>query len=488
MSKQDTQEHRRELLTGLGLASLALLASPGARSTGGAARNEHVIVKVFLRGGCDGLNMVIPHGDAVYGEQYRNLRPRLAIPAPDDQSAAPEERSLELGGGFALHPSLQGLHEIFTNDDGDIAFVHAVGPMSPSRSHFSAQAMVERGWDGGDGPRTGWLGRYIEHMHGGTASLNTSAFRAVAIGGRMPVSLFGAGRANSMMTIDEFAIWLPSALDESQVIGKLEQHYATPGALDAATNDLIGGVRLMDEVRPTVAEPASGLYPEGNSFAGKLKEAAKIIKTGARLGTEVITLDIPGWDTHARQAGTLTTLLRELGDGLKAFYDDLKQAGLKHKVSTVVMSEFGRRVAENGSQGTDHGSGGCMLVLGGGVQGGVYYDRWLPLDPDAQAGQEDSGLIDIGGRRHRGDLMATLDYRDVLSEVIQHAAPNADLDAIFNAQRSPGSSPYQPTPVGLYQPGAAKVSPTPRADKDEGELVDDSQPSEALFRSGGGLL
>ncbi|MDW8299544.1 MAG: DUF1501 domain-containing protein [Anaerolineae bacterium] len=366
-----------------------------------------ILVVIFLRGGMDGLNAVVPYAE---GAAYYDARPTIAIaePSRDPHSA------IDLNGFFGLHPALRPLKALY--DDGALAIIHACGSPDPTRSHFDAMEYMERGTPGSKTTRTGWLSRHLESA----AWQNDSPFRAVGIGTMLPSSLRGEVSALALKSIADFhlggredqleamrqALARLYTVESDQPLGRsLLAAYAkeTFAVMDILANLNVG----------TYVPERDAKYPE-SEFGEGLKQIAVLIK--AEVGLEVACLDLGGWDTHEEQGGAegeQARLLAELAEGLAAFYADMGER--MSGVSVVVMSEFGRRVAENASHGTDHGHGNAMFVLGGGVIGGVYAD-WRGLGASA--------LVD-------GDLPITTDYRDVLASVLAERVLNPALDYIF---------------------------------------------------------
>jgi uncharacterized protein (DUF1501 family) len=355
---------RRAFLKMLASLPLALTGPPAGldptfRPRQGPARNN-LLVCLFLRGAADALNIIIPHGD----EAYYAARPTLAIPRPDDLRHPPGRRTLDLDGFFGLHPALSALYPFWQN--GQLAAIHAVGPATESRSHFVAMALLERGLNRPDGPASGWLGRHLATVDPG----HQTPFRAVSLGQTVARSLRGPVPVTTMTRVQ-----LP------------DERGGSPGAK----------------------------YPD-TAFGLDLRQAATLLK--AEVGLEVACLDLGGWDTHLAQGGSdglMARQLLDLAEGLAAFLTDL--AAQAEQVLVVVMSEFGRGLAENRGRGTDHGQAGLMLVLGGKVNGGRVHGLW----PGLAAGQQ------VGP----GGLAATTDYRDILAEIIQRGLGNPQLAAIF---------------------------------------------------------
>ncbi|MCC6602844.1 MAG: DUF1501 domain-containing protein [Anaerolineae bacterium] len=374
------------------------------------------LVCIFLRGGADGLNMIVPHGD----EAYYQHRPLIGIARPDDNKAV-NGRTVDLDGFFGLHPALAPLHDLYAA--GDLAFIHATGSPDETRSHFEAMDLMERGATE-NGDYTGWLARHLATLDSG----NSSSLRAIGVSDMLPASLTGAVSSTALQSIADYHL-----AGRSERVGQMTNLLQTlysqnQDMLTAAAQQTFASIEVLGKL-DTVGYVAGGRpYPE-TAFGQAMRLVAQLIK--AEVGVEVACVDVDGWDTHVAQGGAVGTMaanLAELADGLAAFYEDLPvQMG---SVTVVVMSEFGRRVQENGGLGTDHGHGSMMMTLGGGLNGGRVYARWPGLHDEQLVGP--------------GDLAVTTDYRDVLGEIIQKRLNNPLLPAIF-----PG---YTVTPLGLAVP------------------------------------
>jgi len=397
---------RRSFLksTGIGFLALGLPPSFLVRAAGAeqGGRGKALVV-IFQRGGMDGLNVVIPFKD----QAYYALRPTIAVKEP----AAGEERAIDLDGYFALHPALASLKTIY--DNGKLAIVHAAGSPDNSRSHFDSQDYMEIGTPGIKSTPDGWLNRYL-----GEKQASVSPFRGVAVSPQTPRMLAGAAPTLSMSSIEEFR------LRNVAMAPTLEKLYAN------ATDPLFrqGGKSLFDAMARLRAieskiPPSTATYPAGRFGVG-LKQIARLIK--ADVGLEIAFNEIEGWDTHVAEGGAtgqLANRLKELGDGLAAFYQDLGDR--VEDVVLVTMSEFGRTARENGNRGTDHGHANVMFVLGGRVRGGKVYGRWPGLAPE----------VLYEGR----DLDLTTDYRAVCGELLARHLAQRELGKIFPGFRSPSS-------------------------------------------------
>lgn len=359
------------------------------------------LVCIFLRGGADGLNIVVPYGD----DRYYAHRPTIAIPRPDDQRS--NGRTLPLDGFFGLHPALSPLLPIY--QAGHLTAVHATGSPDESRSHFEAMDLMERGAVVGD--YSGWLARHLMTLDTG----NQSALRAIGVGDMLPASLSGAVSATPLSSIAEYHLQgRPERVGEMQAV--LQAMYAQEGGgLTAVADQTFATLSILQQLNNAPYQPRGRAYPDAE-FGRALQTTAQLLR--ADVGVEVACLDFGGWDTHVAQGsveGVLARQLTTLAAGLAAFYEDLAD-GIG-RVTVVVMSEFGRRVAENGGLGTDHGHGNMMLLLGGGLVGGQVYARWPGLQPEQLTGP--------------GDLTITTDYRDVLGELLRRRLNNPALADVF---------------------------------------------------------
>ena len=372
-------------------------APPGVEPQG------DILVCVFQRGGMDGLNAVIPHGEP----EYYKRRPTLAIAEPESGS---DQTGIDLDGFFGLHPSLRPLKDLW--DDAGLAIIHAVGSPDPTHSHFDAMDYMERGTPGEKQIPTGWIGRHLQ-----TAPWqNESPFRAVGMGGVMQASLRGPIPVTTLQSIADFHL-AGRARDLEQIQRTLAGLYSFGGSLDAEAAETFSAIDLLAGLDVSNYTPANGAeYPE-TEYGQAMKQVAQLAK--AEIGLEVACVDIGGWDTHSAEGaleGDLPRLLDEFASGLAALYHDLGE--MRKRVTIVTMSEFGRRAYENGSRGTDHGHGNVMFVMGGNVNGGAVYGEW----PGMAEGQ-------LTGP---GDLEITTDFRDVLGEIAQKRLANADnLENIF---------------------------------------------------------
>jgi uncharacterized protein (DUF1501 family) len=403
---------RRDLIERAGtLAGAAALPSWMPRLAfrpAGAAQRGDVLVCVFQRGGMDGLSAVVPYQE----RGYYDRRPALAIRAPKTGDA---KSGLRLDDQFALNPAMTGLAGLWA--EGQLAVVHATGSPDDSRSHFDAMDAMERGTPGERSLSTGWIGRHLE----ATAERNGSPFRAVGMGDMLPLSLYGTVPAAALRSIAEFH--LNGDLDLAVYRARLGQLYSSGDWFDENALAAFEALEILERADPLQYRPENGAgYPD-SSFGQALQQVAQLIK--ADIGLEVACVDIGEWDTHAYQVwqgssdptdGQMFRLLGGFDAALTAFARDMGTRMENPGVTVVTMSEFGRRVAQNSANGTDHGHGNCMFVLSGGAVPGVHTE-WPGMEPENLSGGE--------------DLAVTIDYRDVLGEIVAKRLGNPFLSAIF---------------------------------------------------------
>jgi|APFre7841882724_1041349.scaffolds.fasta_scaffold02943_4 uncharacterized protein (DUF1501 family) len=392
---------RRGFFRTTGAAALPLLAPrlAFAQDSKAAAATDTLVV-VFQRGGMDALNAIVPHGDADY---YR-LRPTIGVPRPGSGTSA----ALDLDGYFGLNPALAPLLPLYQN--GRLAAVHATGFSLSSRSHFDCQDFMERAALLNAGVSNGWLNRYLE------LSGVTRTFEAVGVGAAVPYSLRGNAPVIGLRSFAEFALRTQSARVDA-IADTYARLYDSQTLLASSSRRALAALDELALANPGQYPVENGAAYPATTFGDQLKQVAQLVKAG--VGLRVASLDIGNWDHHDNLVAELAPLLDELGRGLAAFDTDLgtRMAG----VTLATMTEFGRRVQENASRGSDHGSGYGMLLMGGGVIGRNVYRNW-------------PGLAD--NQLYRGDLAITTDYRTVLSELIEKRMGGSDLARVF-----PGFTP-----------------------------------------------
>lgn len=391
-----------------------------AFATPGSGPVRDVLVCVFQRGGMDGLSAFIPYGD---GANYYDARPVIAVKAPGIDATS----ALDLGGGFGLHPSLAAFKTLY--DAGQLAVVRATGGVDPTRSHFDAMRFMEQGVPSDKSVSTGWIARHLQSA----ATQNTSPLRAVGFGPLVQASLRGSASVSALALESIADFHLNGRYDELaalraqlETLYKVNANPASSGLLDQQSKLVLETIDVLQTLNGVAYAPENGaLYPD-DDFAAQLKQAAQLIKAG--VGLEIACIDIGGWDTHETQGtngGYFSTLLATFANSIGAFCTDLGSA--MANVTVVTMSEFGRRVEENGSHGTDHGHGNVMFAMGGGVNGGRIYGPWPTLAPEA--------LND-------GDVDILTDQRHVLAELVSKRLVNSDASVFPN---------FAAQPLGLFR-------------------------------------
>jgi uncharacterized protein (DUF1501 family) len=344
-----------------GFVSRTAFAAPTADKSGA---KDTILVVVQLTGGNDGINTVIPFKDP----DYAKLRPTLKIPA---------DQVRKINDSIGLHPSLAGLAELL--EQQSLCVVQGVGYPNPSQSHFRSMDI----WQGATTAETiaeGWIGKALK------AIPQAPSFHLAANNETAPLALSGApARVPSLTSLADFQLRTidgtgKDAKDQRTLIEKTAQPAqagssgaGSPGLLDfvkrTAVNTYASSRRLQEiakNYQPKVP------YPEGG-LANRLKLAAQLID--ADLGARIFYVSIDGFDTHANQAAAHPGLLAQVSGAITAFYKDLAARGHKDRLLIMTFSEFGRRVFENGSRGTDHGSGAPMLLVGGKVHPGLVGDH-----------------------------------------------------------------------------------------------------------------
>lgn len=410
---------RRRFLQGIAAAGATGVATSvfgdAFRQTAyGAEPGGNVLVVVSLRGGIDGLGVVVPHGDPA----YYTARPTIAVPRAS--LLAQDEM-------FGLHPAMRPLEWLF--DAGELAAVHAVGLPVPNRSHFSAMEAVEDA-DPGSSARRGWINRMI--------GLDDRADPTEAIhltSSIVPTALSGPAPALAANRVEQVSLVGAEKRDEWSLRRRRQLDLMWRGGRGSAVHDAYrSAVRTVDVLAPVASTeytPAVS-YPRAwpaADLSDAMRDTAQLIK--ADVGTEVVSIDYGSWDMHSDYGtlewGEMQSMTAGFAAVLDAFLRDL--GPLRSRVTVVTISEFGRRTRENGNRGLDHGWGNMMLVAGGGVRGGRYYGTWPGLGSGEGADSVDA------------DLQVTTDYRSVLGEIITRRFPDRSIASVF-----PGLA-Y--SPVGL---------------------------------------
>ena len=393
------------------LRSLALETSPASQE------RQPTLVLLFLRGGADGLNLLVPHGEAAY---YR-LRPGIGIGRP-----AGEGTAIDLDGFFGLHPAASELESFFRA--GSAACLPALGSASNTRSHFEEQDRWETGVDASEVSTSGWLSRHLSTSRG------RGPLRALSLGQRLPRSLRGEVNAISVRGLDQLA-FPDTGGGNGSTLEALARAYAEDDARALPSGLTRAGhssLQALSELRAVLERSAATqvTYPD-TDLGRRARDAARLIR--AEVGLEVIEIDVDGWDTHQNQGGAYGSFadkVRQVSGALAALMRDLESR--LDDVLILTVTEFGRTAAQNGTNGTDHGWASCALAMGGPVlraapgRDGVVVGRWPGLERE---------------QLHQGrDLAHTAEFRDLYAEVLGFLG-NTQIESVL-----PG---HAPSSVGL---------------------------------------
>jgi len=398
---------RRVFLKGAGLAAVGIGFSPSTvltRAAQAAGIGERVLVQVFLRGGADGLNLCVPHGDA----SYYGLRPNIALRLGAGVH--------DLDGFFGLHPALAPLADLYS--ERILALHPTIGNAQLTRSHFDAQDFMDLATPGVRTTREGWIDRVARQIPGEVLT------QVVAYASLTPRSLLGTHPDLVTLDISSFAIRAGTGQSawSSEAEALLREVHAADGAVAASGRTVFEAIQTLRVTPSLQAAPANGaVYPAGAAGTG-LRMAARFIRSD--LGTRCIYVNVPGaFDTHAGQLAGNGAEYPRLAAALVAFRRDL--GPLIDNVLVMVTTEFGRTARENGSAGTDHGFAHCGLFLGGSVRGGRVHGSWPGLAP--------ASLND------NRDLRYTTDFRDVFAAAARWLGVS-DVGAVIPGY-TPGPDP-----------------------------------------------
>lgn len=349
---------------------------------------DRILVVIQLSGGNDGLNTVIPFGD----DRYYQNRPAIAIKKNEVLAV---DRKNDIG----LHGQMTALKELY--DEGLVAICQGVGYPNPNRSHFKSMDI----WHTADVPNgqgTGWIGRYFDN----TCAGSPQADQCIAIGREAPLATHG--KTAKAISFENARLFRWAGEDLHVDLGAAYQHINrhppdnssdTPTNASFLTRTALDAQVSSEKIRKAVSNSLGDSYP-GYPLAQQLRMIAAMI--GSDLSTRVYYATMGGFDTHAGQQGRHANLLKQYAESVRAFYRDLKSLGEHSRVMILTFSEFGRRVKENASRGTDHGTAAPMFVIGDMVRGGVY-------GPHPSLNKLDNG-----------DLIFHTDFRQVYASALEH--------------------------------------------------------------------
>ena len=377
----------------------AALAAQAAAGTSVEKHPERILVVVELSGGNDGLNTVVPFGDAAY---YR-ARPRLGIRERDAITVAP---------GLGFHPSLVGFERLYK--DGQLAVVHGCGYDRPSLSHFSSMDFWHTGAPHSGEP-LGWLGRLADATYDPATRnmiVNIGTAQALAVRSQ---------RHSPLVFDDPSRFRREGTDDEKRAIVALSQHGSTSNAtLDFLTATAANAAESSDFVRQASAGYRTPVdYGVGGGLGGNLQRVAALIAAGMPTRLYYVSYAGNSFDTHVQQADLHSRLLMYTADAVRGFIEDVDRLGRGDQVAVMIFTEFGRRVEENGSLGTDHGTATPMFLAGKPVKGGFYGTHPSLTDLDA------------------GNLKMTTDFRRVYATAIKEWLGYHDTASILKGRFEP---------------------------------------------------
>ncbi|MDA1049680.1 MAG: DUF1501 domain-containing protein [Planctomycetota bacterium] len=384
------RSNRREFLkTTLGTSAVVSLGAtvPGflrAAAVASTDDKETILVVVQLSGGNDGLNTVVPFSDPA----YRGSRPKLAIPASD---------VLKINDALGFHPSARGFADLL--EDNSLAIVQGVGYDNPNRSHFESMDIWHTCQRKSDTRTTGWLGRYLDASQANRSGVSLAFHLGHE---KQPFALTAEDvRVPSISSLEGFRLNDSGDKEVRSTISKLassarQESDSILDFLQSTTTVALSASQRVEEASRDYKTPID--YPESD-LATKLKTVAQLIDAG--LGTRVYYVTLDGFDTHSQQPAAHAVLLSQLGGAVSSFIKDIKHQGHGDRVAVLAFSEFGRRVEENASEGTDHGAAAPMFLAGNKVRAGVIGDH--------------PSLTDL----EDGDLKFHTDFRQVYATVLE---------------------------------------------------------------------
>lgn len=368
-------------------------------------KKNKVLVCIFQRGAMDGLMAVTPFTDTY----LQKARPNLFLTAA--RSAA--RPLIDLDGRFGLHPSMQPFESLFR--EKRLAIVHGVGSPNNTRSHFDAQDYMESGTPFNKGTESGWLNRAVGLLGHDAAS----PFQAVSLTSSLPRSFYGDNATVAISNLEDFAIRMRgNPMASNTAARSFEELYDNTSStlLNKTGKESFEAVKILKSADVKNYTPANGAVYPASPLGNSLRQIAQLIKMD--VGLEIGFAECGGWDTHYNQGtenGTFARNVNDLSSAITAFWTDM---GLyQDDVEVMTMTEFGRTVSQNGSNGTDHGRASCMFILGNDVKGGMVYGKVPEL---AVENLED-----------RRDLPVTTDFRAVFDEVATAHLKLRDNNKLF---------------------------------------------------------
>ena len=391
-------------LFGLGIGGVPTFVAKAAASFKNTSlyKKNKILICIFQRGAMDGLMAVTPFTD----QFLKAARPTIFMEAGNGKSL------IDLDGRFGLHPAMKSFEPLFRSKQ--LAIVHGIGSPNNTRSHFDAQDYMESGTPFNKGTNSGWLNRAV-----GLLGHDATPFRAVSITSSLPRSFYGDNAAVAINNLQDFKIQMKGNSTNTNAVSKsFEDLYdqTSDNLLKDTGKESFDAMKMLQSADTKNYKPSNGAVYPSSGLGNSLKQIAQLIKMD--VGLEVGFAEHGGWDTHFNQGtemGTFARNAKDLSDSITAFWTDLGQ--LQDDVVIMSMTEFGRTVKQNGTNGTDHGRGSCNFIIGNNVNGGIVHGIVKPLS--------------IENLEDKRDLAVTTDFRTVFSEVAQQHLLIKDNSILF---------------------------------------------------------
>jgi uncharacterized protein (DUF1501 family) len=375
-------------------------------------KDSTILVVLQMAGGNDGLNTVVPYNN----DDYHRSRPRIGLQAKD---------ILKINDSIGLHPGLAGFKALY--DAGHLSIIQGVGYPNPNRSHFRSTEIWQTAADSDKNEHYGWIGRYFDNACPGadpTVGVNVGNQMPQAFAAKHPMGVSLQNPQNyrfvsnerpnpgENMSSTEESYRKLNGMDEQPMVSADENSGGSIGAISGSVKRSGSAIDFLertaldaqissDKIRDIAGRVENKAVYPNSQLANSLKLVAKLI--GGGLPTRIFYASQGGYDTHTNQVGTQQRLLQDLGDSMKAFYEDMKAQGNSSRVLVMTFSEFGRRVSENANGGTDHGAAAPMFILGDKVKAGLLgkYPGLAPAD------------------LYQGDIKYNVDFRSVYAGVLE---------------------------------------------------------------------
>ena len=379
------------MATGLGGVPSFIAKAAQSRKIWMPYKKNKILVCIFQRGAMDGLMAVTPFTDTY----LQKARPTLFMSA----ARSANKPLIDLDGRFGLHPSMSAFENLFR--EKRLAIVHGVGSPNNTRSHFDAQDYMESGTPFNKGTDSGWLNRAVGLLGHEAAT----PFQAVSLTSSLPRSFYGDNPALAISNLEDFAIQMKGNPMAANTAAKsFEELYdkTSSSLLNKTGKESFEAVKILKSADVRNYRPANNAIYPNSPLGNSLKQVAQLIKMD--VGLEIAFAECGGWDTHFNQGtetGTFSRNVNDLSTAIAAFWTDM--GTYQDDVEIMTMTEFGRTVHQNGTNGTDHGRASCMFILGNDIQGGKVHGKVPELS--------------IENLEDNRDLPVTTDFRAVFDEV-----------------------------------------------------------------------